>query len=135
MQKPHWSSGISKESLKAGILLAHHAQRRNRPSHEKQNFPGARQSLSPPIRAIDVGYKPLAFPVVWFGYIGTSAHLKEPVQVHHRSSGLFHQMGRSRTSGHYHRTEDTQLCLAIPDMQVWYPQSSGVRQWKSIRQY
>ena len=134
MQKPHRRSGISKKSFKARILLAHHAQRRDRPSQEMQNLPGARQSLSPPIRAINVGHKPLAFPVVGLGYIGTSAHWKEPVQVHHRSSGLFHQMGRSRTSCHYNRTEDTQLCLVIPDMQVWYPQSSGVKQWKAILQ-
>ena len=87
----------------ARILLAHSAQRRDRPSQEMQNLPGARQSLSPPIRAIDIGHKPLAFPTVGVGHIGTSAHWKEPVQVHHRSSGLFHQMGQSRTSGHYHK--------------------------------
>ena len=134
MLKPHWSSGISRESFKARILLAHNAQRCDRPSQEMQNLPGAHQSLSPPIRAIDIDHKPLAFPTVGVRYIGTSSQWKELVQVHHRSSGLFHQMGRSRTSGHYHRTEDTQLCLAIPDMQVWYPKSSGVRQWKAIRQ-
>ena len=98
-----------------------------------QNLPGARQSLSPAIRAIDVGHKPLAFPALGVRHIGTSAHGKEPVQVHHRSSGLFHQMGRSQTSGHYHKTEDTQLRLAVHNMKVWYPKSSGVRQWKAVR--
>ena len=134
MRKSHRSSGIGRESFKAGILLAHNAQRRDILSQEMQNFPRARQSLLPPIRANDISHKPLAFPTVGIGHIRTSTHWKGPMQVHHRSSGLFHQMGRSRTSSHYHRTENTQLRLAVHNLQVWYPKSSGVRQWKAIRQ-
>ena len=91
MWKPHRSSSISRESFKAEILLAHNAQRRDRPSQEMKNLPGARQSLSPPIRAIDVDHKPLTFPAVGVGHIGTSAYQKEPVQLHHRSRGLFYK--------------------------------------------
>ena len=80
-------------SFKAGILLAHNAQRRNRPSQEMQDLPGACQNLSPPIRALDVSHKPLALPTVELGYIGTSAHWEGPIQIHHRCSGLLHQMG------------------------------------------
>ena len=133
MLKSHRSSGIGGKSLKTGILLAHNAQRRDRTSQEMQNLSGARQNLSPPIQAIEVSHKPLALSVVRVGHIGTSAHWNGPVQIYHRNSGLFHQMGRSRTFGYYHRTEDKQLRLAFHNMQVWYPESSGVRQWKAIR--
>ena len=40
----------------------------------------ARQNLSPPILAIDVSHKPLAFPAVGVGHIGASSIWKEPVQ-------------------------------------------------------
>ena len=52
----HW-----RESLKTGILLAHNAQRRNRTSQEMQSLSGARQNLSPPIRAADFIHKPWPF--------------------------------------------------------------------------
>ena len=133
MRKSHRSSGVSRESLMAGILLAHNAQRRDRTSQEMKSLPRARQNILPPIRATDISHKPMAFSAVGVRHIGTSAHWKGLVQIHHRSSGLFHQMGRSRTFGYYHRTEDTQLHLAFHNMQVQYPKSSGVRQWKAIR--
>ena len=126
MRKSHRSSDNGMKSLKTGILLAHNAQRRDRTSQEVQNLSGARQNLSPPIRATDFSYKPLAFSAVGARHIGTSAHWKGPVQIHHRRSGLFHQMGRSRTVGYYHITEDTQLRLALHNLQVWYPKSPGV---------
>ena len=91
MRKSHQSSSISRESFKAGILLAHNGQRRDRPSQKMQDLPGARQNLSPPIRAPDVSHKPLAFPTVGFGHIGTPAHWEGPMQIHHRCSRLLHQ--------------------------------------------
>ena len=133
MQKEHRSSGIGGKSLKTGILLAHNSQRRDRTSQEMQNLSGAWQNLSPPIRAIDVSHKPLTVSVVGVGHIGTSAHWNGPVQIYHCSSGLFHKMGRSQTFDYYHKTEETQLRLAFHNMQVWYPESSGVKQWKAIR--
>ena len=134
MWKSHRGSGTSGISLKAGVLLAHNAQRRNITSLKMQSLSGACQNLSPPIRATDVSYKPLAFSAVGIGHIGTSAHGKEPMQIYRRSSGLFHQMGRSRALSYYHRTKGTQLRLACHNMQVWYPKSPGVRQWETIRQ-
>ena len=134
MRKSHRSSSVGRESLKVGILLAHNAQRRDRTSQKMQSLPRARQNLSPLVRATDVSHKPLAFSVVGVGHFGTSTHWKGPVQIYHRGSGLFYQMGRSRTFDYYHRTEDTQLRLAFHNMPVWYPKSSGVRQWKAIRQ-
>ena len=133
MRKSDRSSGVGRKSLKTRILLAHNAQRRDRTSQEMKNLSGAHQNLSPPVRAIDVSHEPMALSVVRVGHIGTSAHWNGPVQIYHRSSGLFHQMGRSRTFGYYHRTEDTQLRLAFHNLQVWYLESSGVRQWKVIR--
>ena len=47
----HWQ-----ENLKTGILLAHNAQRHDIAGQEVQSFLGARQNLSPPIRAADVSY-------------------------------------------------------------------------------
>ena len=44
-------------------------------------------------------------------------------------------MGRSRALGYYHITKGTQLRLAFHNMQVWYPESPGVRQWETIRQF
>ena len=41
-------------------------------------------------------------------------------------------MGRSRALGYYHRTKGTQLRLAFHSMQVWYPESLGVRQWETF---
>ena len=73
------SSGISREDLKAGILLAHNTQRRDRPSQKMQDLPGACQDLTPPIRALDINYKPLAFPIVGFGHTGTSAPWEGPM--------------------------------------------------------
>ena len=134
MWKSHRSSGTSGKSLKAGVLLAHNAQRRNRTSQKMQSLSGARQNLSPPIRATDVSYKPLAFSAVGVGHIGTSAHWKGPMQNYRRSSGLFHQMGRSRALGYYYRTKGMQLRLVCHNMQVWYPESPGVKQWETIRQ-
>ena len=134
MWKSHRSSGTGGKSLKAGVLLAHNVQRRNRTSKKMQSLSGARQNLSPPIRATDVNYKPLAFSTVGVGYIGTSAHWKGLKQIYCRSSGLFHQMGRSRALGYYHKTKGTQLRLACHNMQVWYPESPGVRQWETIQQ-
>ena len=134
MWKSHRSSGIGGKILEAGVLLAHNAQRRNRTSQKIQSLSGARQNLSPPIRATEVSYKPLAFSAVGAGHIGTSAHFKGLMQIYRRSSGLFHQMGRSRALGYYHRTKGTQLHLVCHNMQVWYPKSPGVRQWEGIRQ-
>ena len=59
--------------LEAGVLLAHNAQGRKKISQKMQSLSGARQNLSPLIRATDVSYKPLAFSVVGTGHIGTSA--------------------------------------------------------------
>ena len=132
--KSHRGSGTSGKSLKAGVLLAHNAQRRNRTSQKMQSLSGASQNLSPPIRATDVSYKPLAFSAVWARHIGTSAHWKGPMKIYCRSSGLCHQMDRSRALGYYHRTKGTQLRLACHNMQVWYPESLGVKQWEAIRQ-
>ena len=123
MRKSHRSSGIGKKSLKVRLLLAYNAQRRDKTCQEMQSLPGARQNLSPPIQAPDVGHNPLTFSVVGVGHIGTSAYWKGPMQNHHCSSGLFHQMGRSRTSGCYHITEDTQLRVAFHNMQVWHPRA------------
>ena len=110
MWKSHRSSGIGGKSLEAGVLLAHNAQRRNRTSQKMQSLLGARQNLSPPIRATEVSYKPLAFSAVGATHIGTSAHWKGVMQIYRRSSGLFHQMGRSRALGYYHKTK-TLICL------------------------
>ena len=126
MRKSHRGSDVGRKSLKTGILLAHDAQKGDRASQEVQNLSGARQNLSPPIRAADFSYKPLTFSAVGARHIGTSAHWKGPVQIYHRSSRLFHQMGRSQTVGYFHRTEDTQLRLALHNLQVWYPKSPGV---------
>ena len=126
MRKSHQSSGVGWESLKTGILLAHNAQRRDKTSQEMQNLSGARQNLSPLVQAFDVSHKPLALSVVGVGHIGTFAHWSGLVQIYHRGSGLFHQIGRSRTFGYYHRTEDTQLRLEFHNLQVWYPESSGI---------
>ena len=49
MRKSYRSLGISREGLKAGILLAHDTQRCDRPSQEMQDLPRACQDLSPPI--------------------------------------------------------------------------------------
>ena len=70
MRKPHLSSGISGKGLKAGILLAHDTQRRNRPGQEMQDLPGARQDLTPPIGALDVSHKPLTFPTMGLDILG-----------------------------------------------------------------
>ena len=132
MRKSYRSSSISREGLKAGILLAHNTQRCERPSQEMQDLSRACQDLTPPIRALDINHKPLAFLTMRFAHTGTSAHWEGPMQIHHRRSGLLHQVGRSRTFGHNHRTEDMQFCVANHHMQVWYPKSLGIRQWKAI---
>ena len=93
MKKSHQSSDVGGKSLKAGILLAHNPQRRNKTSQEVQGLSGECQNLSPPIRADDFSYKPMAFSAVGARHIGTSAHCKRLVQIYHHSSGLFHQMG------------------------------------------
>ena len=79
MRESHRSSSISKKGLETGILLAYNTQRRNRPSQEMQNFPGARQDLTPPIRTLDINHKPLVLPTMGFGYTGTSASWKGPM--------------------------------------------------------
>ena len=83
----------SEKGFKAGILLAHNAQRRDRPSQKMQDLPGTHRNLSPPIRAPDINHKPLAFPTMGFGHIGTSAHWEGSMQIHHRCGILLHQMG------------------------------------------
>ena len=70
MWKSHQSSGIGKKSLKAGVLLAHNAQRHNRAGQKVQFLSRARQNLSSPIRAADVSYKPLAFPSIGLDILG-----------------------------------------------------------------
>ena len=50
---------LAGKALRPGILLAHNAQRRDRTSQEAQSLSGARQNLSPPIRAADFSHKPL----------------------------------------------------------------------------
>ena len=70
MRKSHWTSSIGRKGLEIGILLAHNTQRSNRPSQEMQDLPGARQDLTPPIRALDVNHKPLAFPTMGFEHTG-----------------------------------------------------------------
>ena len=132
MWKSHRSSSIGRKSLEVGVLLAHNAQRRNRAGQKVQSLLEARQNLSSPIRATNVGYKPLAFSAMGVGHIGTPAHLKGPMQIYRQSSGLFHQMGRSRALSYYHITKGMQLHLAFHSMQVWYSESPGVRQWETI---
>ena len=134
MWKSHRGSGTGGKSLKVGILLAHNVQRRNRTSQEIQSLSGAGQNLSPPIRATDFSHKPLAFSVVGARHIGTSAHWKGLMQICRCRSGLFRQMGRSRALGYHQGTKGTQLHLACHNMQVWYPESPGVKQWEAIRQ-
>ena len=126
MWKSHRSSGIGGKSLKAGILLAHNAQRHNITSQEMQSLSGARKNLSPSIRAADFSHKPLTFSIVGARHIGTSAYRKGPMQIRHRSSRLLHQMGRSRALGYHHGTKGTQLRLACHNMQVWYPKGLGI---------
>ena len=134
MWKSHRSSGIGGKSLEAGVLLAHNTQRRNRTGQKVQSLSGARQNLSSPIRAAELSYKPLAFSAMGVGHIGTPAHWKGPMKIYRRSSGLFHQMGKSRALGYYHRTKGTQLRLAFHSMKVWYPESLGVRKLEIIQQ-
>ena len=113
MWKSHRSSVISGKGLKVGVLLAHNARRRNRTGQKVQSLPGARQDLLSPIRATDVSSKPLAFSTMGVGHTGTPTHWKGPMQIYRRSSGLFHQMGRSRTLGYHHITKGTQYRLAF----------------------
>ena len=128
MWQSHRSSGIGRQNLEAGILLAHYAQRCDRTGQKVQSVPGACQGLSSPFGAADVSYQPLALSTVGIGHLGTPTHRRGPMQVCHRGSGLFHQMGRGRTSSNNHRTKGTQFCLALHNMQIWYPKSPGVRQ-------
>ena len=79
MQKLHRSSSIARKGLKTGILLAYDTQRCNRPSQEMQDMPGTRQDLRPPIRALDVNHKPLAFPTMGFGHTRTSTPWEGPM--------------------------------------------------------
>ena len=79
MRKSYRSSSIGRKGLETGILLAYNTQRRNRPSQEMQDLPGARQDLTPPIRALDVNHKPLTFPTMGFGHTGTSAPWEGPM--------------------------------------------------------
>ena len=51
----------------------------HRPDQEMQDLPGACQDLTPPCRALDINYKPMAFPTVRFGYTGTSAPWERPM--------------------------------------------------------
>ena len=126
------AQALAGKVLRQGLLLAHNVQRCNRAGQKVQSLSEARQNLSSPIRATDVSYKPLAFSALGVGHIGTPAHWKGPMQIYRRSSGLFHQMGRSRALGYYHRTKGTQLRLALHSMKVWYLESLGVRQWETI---
>ena len=71
-----------------------------------QDLPGARQDLTPPVRALDVDHQSLTLSTIRLGYIGTSAHWKGSVQIRHRRSRLLHQV-----LGHNHRTKDTQFCI------------------------
>ena len=71
MWKSYWSSSIGRKGFEIRILLAYNTQRCNRSSQEMQDLPGARQDLTPPIRALDVNHKPLAFPTMGFGHTGT----------------------------------------------------------------
>ena len=134
MRESYRSSNVSRKSLEARILLANNTQRCDRPSQEMQNLSGARQDITPPVRALNMNHQPLAFPAVGFGHIGISAHWQRPVQIHNRRSRLLHQMGRGRALSHNYKTEDTQLCVANHHMQVRYSKSLGIRQWKAIRQ-
>ena len=45
------------------------------------------------------------------------------MKICRRSSGLFHQMGRSRALGYHHRTKGTQLRLACHNIQVCIPRA------------
>ena len=114
MWKSHRSSDIGGKSLKTWILLAHNAQRRDITSQEVQSLSRARQNLSPPIRAADFSHKPLAFSVVGARHIGTSAHWKGLMQIRRRSSGLLHQMGRSRALGYHHRKKKNATLFSAP---------------------
>ena len=90
--------------------------------------------ISPPVRAPNINYQPLALPAVGVGHNGTSAHWQGPMQIHNRRSRLLLQVGRGRALSHNYRTEDTQLCVASYHMQVWYSKSLGIRQRETIRQ-
>ena len=61
MRKSYWSSSIGRKGFEARILLAYNTQRRNRPSQEIQDLPGARQDLMPPIRALTSIIRPWPF--------------------------------------------------------------------------
>ena len=129
MWKSLRSSGIGGKSLEAGVLLAHNAQRRNRAGQKVQSLSGARQNLSSPIRATEVSYKLLAFSAMRVGHIGTPAHWKGPMQIYRRSSGLFHQMGRSRALGYYHRTK---VVSREPWCQIMGNNSTILSSWISV---
>ena len=132
MRKSYRSSNVSRKSFEAGILLAHNAQGRDRPSQEMQNMPRTRQSITPPVRAPNISHQPLALPAMGIGHSGTPAHRQGPMQVHNRRSRLLHQMGRGRSLIHHYETKDTQFCMAGHHMQVWYSASLDIRQWETI---
>ena len=87
------------------MLLAHDTQRCDRPSQEMQNLPGTRQNITPPVGAPNINHQPLALPAVGFGHIGTPARWQGPMKIHNCRSGLFHQVGRSRTFSHNYRAK------------------------------
>ena len=115
MRESYLSSGISRKSLKARILLAYHTQGCNQPSQKMQDLLGALQDLTPPVKALNIDHKSLAFPTMRLGHIGTPAHWLS-VQIHNRRSGLLHQVDRSRAFSYNYRAEDTQFCVASHHM-------------------
>ena len=84
------------------------------------------QNITPPIRAPNIDHQPLALPAVGPGHIGTSSHWQGPMQIHNYRSGLFHQVGRSRTFSHNYRAKNTQFRMASHYMQVWHPKSPDI---------
>ena len=109
MWKPHQSSDLGRKNTKAGVLLAHNAQRRDRAGKKMQGLSGACQDISSPISTANDSHKPLAFPTMGARHIGTSTHWNGPVQIYHCVRELFCQMSRSRAFGNDHITEGSAL--------------------------
>uniref|UniRef100_A0A2N9EZK9 Reverse transcriptase domain-containing protein n=1 Tax=Fagus sylvatica TaxID=28930 RepID=A0A2N9EZK9_FAGSY len=118
LRRPLRRTGLKKEDRQSWILLAIHESRCLSVRPALRQVPTVRQSPAFTSGSAGTNDGPLALRAVGVRHHGTIPNWKTAAEVSGSCDRLFHQMGRSRTTGDYHRKKHPELRMEGSDLQV-----------------
>uniref|UniRef100_A0A2N9GTT5 Reverse transcriptase domain-containing protein n=1 Tax=Fagus sylvatica TaxID=28930 RepID=A0A2N9GTT5_FAGSY len=118
LRRPLRRTGLKKEDRQSWILLAIHESRCLSVRPALRQVPTVRQSPAFTSGSAGTNDGPLALRAVGVRHHGTIPNWKTAAEVSGSCDRLFHQMGRSRTTGDYHRKKHPELRMEGSDLQA-----------------